>query len=348
MDRGIVAHSLVTAHAERVREFARLFDQLERALAARGTDQKTTEEAYRRLTARLVAWELADHEAEQCDVVTLPADERQALRQAVARATGHAEQHARGLPATAREQAVVRSLCAIDDGDAAFPTVLTRATLARFHRSAARLGRLEALRAPAFLLGNEAAVLLGALQSASAPVVRPEVDIRLDAEDGFQSTFAWGLETCAIRAPGAPGAVDLGLGTSPAFAQRLGLEGADLPALYQAWRRSAAPEHPFARQPYVPAGRFCAPGPARRVRADLDSTGPIGWAAGDDVAHLARELAGLATAQPAAAAELLAVAERLEQAAGRGEAVIGFVEYVPPEAERERKWLIDPASDAAR
>jgi hypothetical protein len=342
MDRDIVAHTLVAAHASRVSHLASLYDALERAVRVSGVDSDAARHAYGHLSERIVEWEMADLEAERRDVVTLAADERAALEQDLARAIVFAEQHARGLPPTAREHTVVRSLRQIQ---AAFPKALPRAALVRFRRSAARLKRLEELKGPAFVLGSEAGVLLGALESATTPLVRP--DVEFDAADGFQNIFAWGLERCTLREPGASGAVDLGLGTSPAVPALLGVFGQDPKQLYEEWNRTAAPSHPFTRFPYVPQGRFCTASPTRLVRADLDSTGPIAWCAGDDVAGIARELLAVAEKE-ASAAELVTVSNRVAAAARRGEALIGFIEYVPGEAEGERKWLIDPAGDGGR
>lgn len=80
----------------------------------------------------------------------------------------------------------------------------------------------------------------------------------------------------------------------------------------------------------------------RPVRGDLDSTGPIGWAVGDDVTTLARDLAGAAASQASWAAELGAASWRVQAAAHAGHAVIGFIEYLPPRAEGLRKWLTEP------
>lgn len=342
MNRGIVAHTLVAAHAQRVRDLAHLYESLARAAQTSGVDGAAARSAYDQLSARIVDWEIADLEAERRDVVTLTANERESLLADVARAIGYARQHADGLPPSAREHAIVRSL---ERMQTAFPTALPRAALVRVRRSAARLRRLEELKGPAFVRGSEAGVLVGALESASTPIVRPEVEF--DAADGFQNLFAWGLERCTLREPGAAGAVDLGLGTSPAVATLLGVSRQDPRALYEEWVRTEDPSHPFARAPYVPQGRFCAASPARLVRADLDSTGPIGWCAGEDVASLARELLAIGHNAPSAA-ELVAVSSRVAAAAQRGDALVGFIEYVPAEAEGERKWLIDPAGDGGR
>jgi hypothetical protein len=341
VDPALLAHSLVAAHAERVRELARLHGLLEHAVAAGGADGAAARGAHRASSERIAEWQRADLEAEGRDVVTLAVAEREAMLLGVSRALAHARRHAEGLPPAAPEHAVVRALEQIL---AASPAALPRAALVRFRRSAARLDRLEALRGPAFVLGNEARVLLGALESGTAPL--PPSDPAFDPGDDFRATFAWGLDACVIGEPGAVGGADLGLGASPAVPALLGVVGEDLGALHERWLRSAAPSHPFARHPYVPRGRFCsAASPGNPVRGDLDSTGPIGWAAADDVAALARELAAVAGAQPAFATELRAAAERIETAAARGHAVIGLVEYLPPEAEGERKWLVDPLAD---
>ena len=86
---------------------------------------------------------------------------------------------------------------------------------------------------------------------------------------------------------------------------------------------------------------FAASSPAPLVRADLEETGPIGWAAGDDVSALARDLAALAGDQPAFAPELAAACHRIEAAFRRGHAVVGLIEYLSPEADGEMTWFSD-------
>jgi hypothetical protein len=338
MDPAVLAHSLVAAHAQRVRELAHLYGVLERAVAAGDADGAAARGAHRAVSARIVEWQRADLEAERRDVVALAAAEREALLLAVSRAIAHGRRHAEGLPPAAPEHAVVRSLQQVE---AAFPAALPRAALVRFRRSAARLERLEALRGPAFALGTEARVLLGALESGTGPI--PPPDPELHPGDDFRSTFARGLDACAIREPGAAGAADLGLGVSPAVPALLGVTGEDLGELHERWLRTAAPSHPLARYPCVPRGRFCgATSPDDPVRGDLDWAGPVGWAAADEVTALARDLAALAGGQPSFAAELRAASDRVEAAARRGHAVLGLVEVLPPEAEGERQWLVDP------
>lgn len=329
MDQPVIAHSLVAAHADRVLDLVRLYSLLE-AVAG---DADVVRSAHRALGARIVEWEVADLHAERRDMVTLPPAEREAMRRDVARAVAHARQYAEGEGPGGVDDDVARGLQAIHD---AFPATLTRAALVRFRRSSARMARIEALKAPPFVLGSEAGVLLAALESASAPIAPDEVPF--DPETGFRGTFAYGLEACVIREPGAAGAVDLGLGTSPAVAALLGVTAGDLDAIYDRWLDSAAELHTFAPPPYVPRGRFCA-NASGAVRGNLDSTGPIGWAAGDDVAAIARDLAAATAAHTPFAPELRAAAERVDAAARLGQAVIGFIEYVPPQSEGWRKWF---------
>ena len=59
------------------------------------------------------------------------------------------------------------------------------------------------------------------------------------------------------------------------------------------------------------------------------------------MAQLAQGFRAVAASQPAFAGELQAVSDRVEAVARRGETVIGFIEYVPAEAEGHRRWLID-------
>jgi hypothetical protein len=329
LDQPVIAHSLVAAHADRVLDLVRLYGLLETV----AVDADVVRSAHRSLGARIVEWEAADLHAERRDVVPLPQGEREAMRGDVERALVHARQYAEAEAPGAGEDDVVRGLRAIRD---AFPATLTRAALVRFRRSAARMARIEALKAPPFVLGSEAGVLLAALESASAPIAPEEVPF--DPAAGFRGTFAYALEACVLREPGAAGAVDLGLGTSPAVAALLGVTAGDLDAIYDRWLDSAPELHTFAPPPYVPRGRFCA-NPAGVVRGDLDSTGPIGWAAGDDVAAIARDLAAAADKNATFAPELRAAADRVRAAARLGHAVIGFIEYVPPQSEGWRKWF---------
>jgi hypothetical protein len=334
LEQPLIAHSLLAAHADRVQDLVRLYSLLESAAAATDAGGDAARSAHRSLGARIVEWEAADLHAERREVVTLAPDEREAMRADVARAIVHAQRYAADSPADEDDQAVVRSLQQIH---AAFPATLTRAALVRFRRSAARMVRIEALDGPTFVLGSEASVLLSALESASAPIAPGEV--QFDPAKGFRDTFAYALEACVIREPGAAGAADLGLGTSPAVAALLGVTAGDLDAIYDRWLDSAAQLHTFAPYPYVPRGRFCAAGAGGAVRDDLDATGSIGWAAGDDVAAVARDLAAAARANARFAPELQAAVQRVESAASDGHAVIGFIEYVPPQSEGWRKWF---------
>jgi hypothetical protein len=335
MDPAIIAHTLVAAHETRVRELTRLYGLLERAVAAGGADGAAARGAHRALAARIVDWHGADWEAERRDVVALTASEREEMARSVGRAIPHGERWAAEMPSAAREHAVVRSLRQLQND---FPAALPRATLVRFRSSAARLERLEALRGPVFVLGNEARVLLRAIEHGIEPIPPPDPDIEPGGD--FGATFAWGLDACVMCEAGASGGADLGLGASPAVAALLGVAGEDLDELNARWVETADPSHPFARPPYVPRGRFCAVSATSPVRADLEGAGPIGWAAGDDVAALARELAAAARDQPAFAAELQAAATRVEAVARRGHAVIGLIEYLSPEAEGSRHWLV--------
>jgi hypothetical protein len=291
-----VAHSLLAAHADRVTELARLYTLLERAVIAGGPEGPDARGAHRALSARIVEWHGIDIEAERRDVVTIPAGEREEMLATVRRATAHGPQ---------RNQVAV-------------PTSMPRAALVRFRRSAARFEAFERLKGPAIIIGNEARLMLEALESGSAPI--PPPDPGFDPGDDFGATFSWGLAACLICEPGASGGVDLGLGTSPAVAALLGL----------------------TRYPFVPRGRFCGISPTGPLRGDLESTGPIGWAAEGDVATLARDLAAAANEQPAYAVDLRAASARVEAAARRGHAVIGFVEHLPPEAEGDRCFLVEP------
>jgi hypothetical protein len=78
------------------------------------------------------------------------------------------------------------------------------------------------------------------------------------------------------------------------------------------------------------------------VRADAEETGPVGWIAADELGALARDFAALAAAEPAFAPELRAIAARMEAVARRGQAVIGLIEYLPPEADGEPHWFAEP------
>jgi len=330
----ILAHTLVAAHANRVHELAQLYDLLAQAVATTTLDSDRTKNAHLTLGARVREWEAEDFRAELADVVTLSSEEREALACDTSRALRDAERHAQGLPMEASEHEVVRSL---SEFHIAFPSALPRASLVRFRRSAARRTRLEELAGPAFLLASEARVLLSVLEAGTAPVAPRDVDF--DADAGFHTTFARAIAACVLSDAGALGIADLGLGTSPALAALLGVEGEDLDEVHARWARFAASSHPFARYPYVPHARFGDGSAARRVRGDLDSTGPVGWAGPDDAATLARDLFAAARAHPSLASTLEAASARVEATAGHGQAVLGWIEYLPAEAEGQRQWL---------
>jgi hypothetical protein len=330
----IVAHTLVAAHADRVQALARLWDSLERAVANGGVQVDVTRDAHQHLCAQVDSWMVADLEAERRDMVALAEDERARMRRDTARAIAHAEVEARGLLPTAREHGIVHALQQIHDS---FPVALPRATLVRFRRSAARLARIEALDGPAFLLGGEAGVMLGAFELATVPLA--PADFAFNPSDGFHGRLIWGLRACVVREPGATGGVDLGLGASTAVAELLGIGGEDLDELYNDWLETAEVSHPFARYPFVARGRLCRVSPTRLVRADLESTGPVGWADDDDVARLGDALLAIGEERGAIARELGAASRRVHAAAERGHAVIGLIEYLPREAEGQRNWL---------
>ena len=79
----------------------------------------------------------------------------------------------------------------------------------------------------------------------------------------------------------------------------------------------------------------------RVVPGALENTGPIGWAAGHHLAKLSDDLRALAAGEAHARAELLAVADRVADVASRNQAVIGFIEFRPPEAAGQPRWLVE-------
>jgi hypothetical protein len=335
MSESTIANTLVAAHADRVRELARLYGLLERAADAAGTGSAAARRAHHELSQRIADWEVADSQAERRDLVALAGEEREAVRDVLGRAIVHAEREAEGWPPGSEERAVGPALRHMQ---AALPANLARADLVRVRRSAARLEALERLGGPPFILANEARLLLRTLESATGPVVRSEV--QFDPDNHFRGTLAWALMASVIYEPGAAGAADLGLGKSTALPAMLGAAGLDPDELRRSWIQSAAATHPFACYPLVPRGRFCTARPDGAVSSDLDSTGPIGWAAGPEVEVLAQDLAALGRKQPTFAAELVAASARVASAARGGQAVIGFIEYVSADAEGARKWLI--------
>jgi hypothetical protein len=340
MSHAALAHSLVAAHADRIEQFARLYGVLASEVAAHGTESDEAHGAHRRLGARIVEWETTDQQAERADIVVLSTEDRQALVRDTARAINAAERQAHGLPERAREHEVVRSLRKFHSH---FPAELPRASLVRLRRSAKRAANIEKLGGPGFLLGSEAEVLLGALESATAPIAPPEVEF--DSENGFHATLAWGLEACLVRDPGAVGVANLGLGVSPSVIGLLGLAGEKLDAEYDQWLRLASPSHPFGRYPFVPSGRLGDGTAERRVRGDLDSTGPIGWATPAEAATLAQSLSGATNEHGDLASELQRSSARIQSTAARGQAVIGWIEYLPPEAEGQPKWFVELEAD---
>jgi hypothetical protein len=341
MGTALLAHQLAAAHTERVPELARLYGALARAVSTGGVESEPARQAHRALSDRVGRWIVADREAERRDIVALTSAEREAMIEEVDRAIPHAELIAPGLPP---EDEVHDVILALRRMRTAFPTALPRAAVVRFRRSATRLKRMEALGAPVIILGNEPGILLRAVESGIEPIVAPELPY--SPARSFQGTLIRAVEACVIHQPGAAQGVNLGLGASPAVAALLGVADEDFGELHERWVEAAAPSHPFARSPFVPRGRFCAADAGAAVRADFEDTGPIGWAAGHDVADLARDLAARADEHPAFAPEIWAAAARIEAAAAGGQAVIGLVEYLSPEADGEPSWFADPGDDA--
>jgi len=340
MCAAFVAHGLAAAHADRVRELAHLWALLEQAVAARGADGDAARDAHHVLSARAREWAIADEEAERRDVVTLAAADQDEMLREIDHAIPHAEVAARELPPTHDVHDVIRGLRRMRT---ALLNALPRAALVRFRRSAARLRRLVALGAPSVIIANEPDILLRALERALAPIDPRRIPFHSD--DGFADTLFSAVHLCVVCEPGASDGVNLGLATSPAVATLLDVAEDDHADLNQQWVDRAAPSHPFARYPLVPRGRFCRVSPERLVRADFEETGPMGWAAGDDVAALARDLLALAGDRPAFAPELRTVSHRLETVSRSGHAVIGLIEYLSPEADGEMRWFRSEADD---
>jgi hypothetical protein len=341
MGSAAIAHTLAAAYERRVRDFAHRYALLGTTVAAAGAHSAATRDAHRALCSQIASWEVADLEVERRDVVTLAEDDRVALVRDIARVIPHAKRSAARLPPSAKEHSIIRSL---EDICSAFPRSLPRAAVVRLRRSTARLKHLEELKGPATIIANEAEILLGILKSATL-AVEPH-DFTFDAEHGFHSTLHRGLEACTIREPGAAGGRDLGLGICAALPELLGVSGMDLGEVHDRWRETAAPTHPWARYPYVPGGRFGAMKSDRLVRGDLEGTGPVGWAAGSDVQTVSHDLLAAAEGAANASSALRSVVERVRRVAESDQAIIGFIEFLPPEADGQRQWLIDPVSDA--
>jgi hypothetical protein len=203
------------------------------------------------------------------------------------------------------------------------PPAIPRGVLAKLGRCLARFTSLQELRAPEILLHNEAGLIRDVLDwqhdlESIAPV-------RFDPDKGFEATFAWALDACISREPTKSGARDIGLGEDA-------LQLRD-------------PEHPWARYPFLPKRTFAC---TRRVCAMLnhfEDTGPIGWAAGEDLRDIVDRLRELSSGERAPS-QLGALADRLEDADRDGHAVIGWLQYLTPEAEGRRLWLVEAEDDA--
>jgi hypothetical protein len=204
------------------------------------------------------------------------------------------------------------------------------------------LKRLVDLDAPAIIIANEPRLMLQSIQRAIEPIDPPQIPF--SPARGFQNTLIRAVDACFVFESGASQPANLGLGASRAVGALLGVSGESYNALYEGWLELAAPSHPFARYPFVPSGWFCSVDPERFVRPDFEATGPIGWAAGDDVVALARDLGTFAGDDSVFTPQLRALSRRLEAVSLRGQAVIGLIEYLSPEADGEMDFFADPTT----
>jgi hypothetical protein len=230
---------------------------------------------------------------------------------------------------------------ALEQASVGLPTRLPRAVLAKLRRGLARFVRLENLGAAKIFLRNEARLVLDVLDwQRDLGSIAPA---RFDPDEGFESTFAWALDTCIIREPTRMGARDMGLGEDVLRVCDLVTDVNSLGIVHEHWLETLDPEHPWARYPFVPRQRFGCGHRDCLVRHYFESTGPVGWAIGEDLRLMAHSLRELSSREEALTWQLRGMADRLEAADRDGNAVLGWLEYLSPEAEGDRLWLV--ASD---
>ena len=331
---------MVRAHAGRTREFADLFGSLDQAILAAGTDGEHALAAHRALTDTVCRWIAADMRAEHEDLVSLTTEERAELQRAIRRLLPYVDEYAADAAAKRPDGHVHQAL---EQASSGVPTELPRAVLAKLRRCLARFVRLEALNAAEVFLHNEARLVSDVLDwPHDLEFIAP---MPFEPDKGFESTFAWALDACVSREPTRIRARDIGLGEDVVQVRDLILDAESVDTLHERWLKALDPEHPWTRYPFVPRCKFACNRRDCLVRNYLEDTGPLGWAVGEELRTIAQSLRELSRRERAATAQLRALADRLEDAYRDGDAVLGWLEYLAPEAEGHRLWLVDSDED---
>jgi hypothetical protein len=335
-----LAHALVAAHASRTRAFASQYGALAATVSERGHDAAESVALQRELQRQLVAWETEDHEDELRDMVVLAGQELESTR----RGLEHALEYVDVLEASERaevEEVLRNSHRALGP--------LPRSWARRLGVSFARLERLRELHAPRIILGREAELTARKLKGWNRP---PPPWDEVTWSEGCRHLLSHGTRLCIERDSLGRRGVDLGLGPSSWLDEvlEMGVEDEDrltdvLGATHPPALEGIVPA--LAAYPFVPPGRMHAQGPSFTGVCDHGrAVGPIGWAAGDDLAQLAEAYAALARATPRERARLEGVADRLRALHRRDAAVLGCLEFLSDDSDGVRTWLVDPDDDS--
>ncbi|NUP10795.1 MAG: hypothetical protein HOW73_32525 [Polyangiaceae bacterium] len=257
--------------------------------------------------------------SEHADLALIADEERARLQREMSKLLPYADLYARQ---TAIEPDDAELRPRLERAIADLPARLPRSVLVKIRRCVARFGRLERLRGPVIIICNEAKLLSRILDWRRIEEIAP---VELDPDRGFESMFGWALDACVVKCYEKGRGRDIGLG--------FGIRQSNLVQVRSLERL----RHQY---PFVPHGRFL-----RAKRGSLcdafEGTGPMGWAAGEDLSDLSRAVRDFPNRNPAFMPQLRAFAERLEQAERDGHAVVGWFEEVPKEAEGHRIWLVD-------
>jgi hypothetical protein len=336
-----LVHSMVLAHASRTREFAELFGSLDETVHAVGPESERARVAHQVLTEAVCRWVAADIRAEHEDLVSITPEERAQLQRDLGGMVPYAGEYA---PDDAEEGSARHARQVLEQASLGLATTLPRAVLAKLRRCLARFTRLEDLGAARMILHNEARLVVDVLDwQRQLTSIAP---LRFDADNGFESTLFWSLDACVIRAPTKTGARDIGLGEEVVQVRDLGVDVNSLGVLHERWLETLSPDHPWARYPFVPRKKFACSRRDCLVRHCFESTGPVGWAAGEDLRLIADSLRELSNREKGLPSRLRALADLLEAADRDGHAVIGWLEYLSPEAEGNRLGLVAPDEDS--
>ncbi len=326
-----LAHSLVAARADRVRDFVQAYSQLAVTVAARPIKAAARVAAARRLLLLLSTWDQDDHRAELTDMVELIGDDLERVRAGFRNALEYLDL----VDDTDRINVEAALRGALEKVEP-IPRVWAR----RLNRCIRRLQRLRELDGPAIILRNEVVLIARQLTDWRIPPAAYE-ESPLWLDGGCEGLLRLGTEACLLRDESGSKGVDLGLGCSHVAGDLLALRRADLDRLVDA--STTGPDGPalenvvqaVAAFPFVPSGRMHELGPSFvAVRNHGEGIGPIGWAAGEDVRIVADAYAEQGSK------ELARVGENVRRLYRDGAAVLGCLELMSPESDGHRNWLV--------